>query len=122
MLVSVCSAAWNGFKRKDTWICLAVALCWVSDEKDGSALNRGRSEEKGVELRTRSLELRGQDAEWDSEETQKAAGGSMNGEQWALGRDSEGRQVTQQGFPVPTGGQAANGAAHALLQKHILGT
>ena len=92
-----CSAAWNGFKKKDTWTCLAVEFCWVSDEKDGSTLNRRKSEEKQVELRTRSLELRGQDAEWDTEETQKAAGGSMNGDQWALGRDSEGRGLVDGG-------------------------
>ena len=48
----------------------------MSDEKDGSTLNRRKSEEKQVELRTRSLELRGQDAEWD------------NGEKIAQGRES----------------------------------
>jgi len=30
------------------------------------------------------LELRRQDAEWDTEETQKAAGDSVNGDQWVL--------------------------------------
>lgn len=32
------------------------------------------------------------------------------------GWDRVGRQVTEQGFLVPTGGQAANGAARALLK------
>lgn len=89
--------AWNRFKKKGTWTCLALEFCWVSDEKDRSRLNRGRSEEKGVELRSRSLELRGQDAEWDIEETQKAAGGSVNGDQGALGRDSEERGMWMEG-------------------------